>query len=75
MPTAALATLLIAALIIAITGVGLLRVVLHLRHVSATLTALTGGIEAIVASTSTVPRVLPSVNAHLEPVRAFCERV
>ncbi|MHA6795142.1 hypothetical protein ACVGVM_16745 [Pseudonocardia bannensis] len=75
MPAAAWATLIIAALIIAITGVGLLRVILHLRHVSKTLTALTGGVQAIAASTSTVPVVLPSVNADLKPVRDFCESV
>lgn len=75
MPAAAWATLVIAALIIAITGVGLLRVILHLRHVSSTLAALTGGVEAIAASTSTVPVALPSVNANLQPVRAFCEGV
>lgn len=75
MPAAAWATLIIAALIIAVTGLGLLRVILHLRHVSATLAALTGGVEAIAASTSTVPEVVPSVNANLKPVRDFCEAV
>lgn len=75
MPAAAWATLIIAALIIAVTGLGLLRVVLHLRHVSATLAALTGGVRAIAGSTATVPDVVPSVNASLEPVRAFCESV
>ena len=75
MPSAAWATLIIAALIIAITGVGLLRVILHLRHVRTTLATLAGGVEAIAASTSTVPTVLPSVNASLEPVREFCEAV
>jgi hypothetical protein len=75
MPAAAWATLIIAAIIIAITGLGLLRVILHLRHVSATLATLDGGVAAIAASTSTVPTVLPSVNANLEPVRAFCETV
>lgn len=75
MPSAAWATLIIAALIIAITGVGLLRVILHLRHVSKTLAMLTGGVEAIAASTSTVPTALPSVNANLKPVHDFCEAV
>lgn len=75
MPAAAWATLIIAALIIAVTGVGLLRVILHLRHVSKTLATLTGGVEVVAASTSTVPTVLPSVNANLEPVRDFCEAV
>lgn len=75
MPAAAWATLIIAALIIAVTGLGLLRVILHLRHVSKTLAALTGGVESIAASTSTVPEVVPSVNANLKPVRDFCEAV
>jgi hypothetical protein len=75
MSAAAWATIVIAALIIAITGVGLLRVILHLRHVSATLGALIGGLGAIGASTATVPEVLPSVNANLKPVRDFCEAV
>lgn len=75
MPAAAVATLVVAALIIAITGVGLLRVILHLRHVSRTLAALTGGVEAVAASTAAVPAVLPGVNANLKPVRDFCEGV
>ncbi|MBP2370400.1 hypothetical protein [Pseudonocardia parietis] len=75
MPAAAWATLIIAALIIAVTGLGLLRVILHLRHVSTTLATLPGGVESIAASTSTVPDVVPSVNANLEPVRDFCEAV
>jgi hypothetical protein len=75
MPAAAWATLIIAALIIAVAGLGLLQVILHLRHVSRTLANLTGGLEAVVASTSTVPDVLPSVNANLKPVRDFCEAV
>ncbi|TCK27236.1 hypothetical protein [Pseudonocardia endophytica] len=75
MPAAAWATLIIAALIIAVTGLGLLRVILHLRHVSKTLATLTGGVQAIAASTATVPDVVPSVNANLKPVRDFCESV
>ncbi|WP_214369923.1 hypothetical protein [Pseudonocardia sp. H11422] len=75
MPASAWATLIISGLIIAITGVGLLRVILHLRHVSRTLATLTGGVQAIAASTSTVPTVVPSVNANLKPVRDFCESV
>ncbi|MEU6696338.1 hypothetical protein [Pseudonocardia sp. NPDC046786] len=75
MPAAAWATLIIAALIIAVTGIGLLRVILHLRHVSRTLADLTGGVRAIAASTATVPAVVGSVNAELAPVRDFCESV
>lgn len=75
MPAAAWATIIIAALIIAITGIGLLRVILHLSHVTKTLADLTDGVEAIAASTSTVPTVVPSVNANLKPVRDFCEAV
>jgi hypothetical protein len=45
MPAAAWATLIIAALIIAITAGGLLRVIFHLRQVRKTLVATTGGRE------------------------------
>jgi len=68
-------TLIIAALIIGITAVGLLRVVLHLRHVRATLVATTGGVQAVAQLTATVPDRLGSVNASLKPVRDFCETV
>jgi len=68
-------TLIIAALIIGITAVGLLRVVLHLRHVRATLVATTGGVQAVAQLTATVPDRLSSVNASLKPVRDFCETV
>ncbi len=75
MPAAAWMTLIIAALIIGITAVGLLRVVLHLRHVRATLVATTGGVQAVAQLTATVPDRLGSVNASLKPVRDFCETV
>jgi hypothetical protein len=75
MPAAAWVTLVIAALIIAITAVGLLRVILHLRQVRATLVSTTGGVQAIAQLTSTVPDRLTSVNASLKPVRDFCESV
>jgi hypothetical protein len=75
MPAAAWATLIIAALIIGMTAVGLLRVIFHLRHVHATLRQVTGGVEAVAQLTSTVPEALTSVNASLKPVRDFCESV
>jgi len=75
MPAAAWVTLIIAALIIAITAVGLLRVILHLKHVRDTLVAVTGGVQVIAERTSTVPERLTSVNANLKPVRDFCETV
>jgi hypothetical protein len=75
MPAAAWATVIISALIIAITAVGLLRVVLHLRAIRATLIATTGGVQAVSHLTSTVPDRLTSVNASLKPVRDFCETV
>src|ERR1700730_3671382 len=55
MPAAAWATLIIAALIIAITAVGLLRVIFHLRAIRATLVSTTGGVQAVAQLTSTVP--------------------
>lgn len=75
MPAAAWATIVIAALIIAVTAVGLLRVILHLRHVHATLGAVVAGVRTIADRTSTVPEVVPSVNANLAPVRAWTETV
>ena len=75
MPAAAWATVIIAALIIAVTAVGLLRVIFHLRQVRKTLVATTGGVQAVASLTSTVPERLTSVNASLKPVRDFCETV
>jgi hypothetical protein len=75
MPAAAWATLIISALIIAITAVGLLRVILHLRAILATLRQVTGGVQAVADLTAAVPDRLTSVNASLKPVRDFCETV
>ncbi len=75
MPAAAWATLVIAALIIAIIAVGLLRVIFHLRAIRKTLVATTGGVQVIAQLTSPVPERLTSVNASLKPVRDFCETV
>jgi hypothetical protein len=43
--------------------------------VVAALDALAGGVDVIVEKTDTVPVVVPSVNASLEPVRAFAETI
>ena len=77
MPAAAWVTLIIAALIIAITAaVGLLRVIFHLRAIRRDLLgATTGGVQAVAQLTSTVPERLTSVNASLKPVSDFCETV
>jgi hypothetical protein len=75
MPAAAWGTLIIAALIIAMTAVGLLRVILHLRVIRSTLVATTGGVQVVAQLTSPVPERLTSVNANLKPVRDFCETV
>ena len=75
MPAAAWFTIVVAALIIAITAVGLLRVILHLRAIRASLVGVTGGVQAVAELTSTVPDRLTSVNASLKPVRDFCETV
>jgi hypothetical protein len=75
MPAAAWVTLIIAALIIAITAVGLIRVIFHLRAIRATLAATTGGVRAVAQLTGTVPARLTSVNDNLKPVRDFCETV
>ena len=75
MPAAAWMTLIVAALIIAITAVGLLRVIFHLRAIRKTLVATSGGVAVVAQQTSTVPERLTSVNANLKPVRDFCETV
>ena len=75
MPAAAWATIVISALIIASTALGLLRVLFHLRAIRKTLVATTGGVQAVAQLTSTVPERLTSVNASLKPVRDFCETV
>jgi hypothetical protein len=75
MPAAAWFTLIVAAVIVAITAVGLLRVIFHLRAIRKALVATTGGVQAVASLTSTVPERLTSVNASLKPVRDFCETV
>lgn len=75
MTTAAVVTLVVSTLIVAAAAIGLLRVILHLVAIRRTLVALEGGVRVIAEKTSTVPTVLPSVNASLKPVRDFCESV
>ncbi len=75
MPAAAWMTVIVAALIIAITAVGLLRVIFHLQAIRTTLRQVTGGVQAVDELTSSVPERLTSVNASLKPVRDFCETV
>jgi hypothetical protein len=75
MESVAIATLVIAALIIAAAALGLIRVIGHLRAVTATLDTLIGGIDVIVDKTAPVPEVVPSVNASLAPVREFAEGI
>jgi len=75
MPIVAVITLILATLIIAAAALGLSRVIVHLRSVAKTLDALDGGVQVIVAKTSTVPTVVASVNASLKPVRDFAETI
>lgn len=75
MEAAAIFTLVVAGLIIAAAALGLFRVIMHLRAVVKTLDALIGGVDVIVEKTDPVPTVVPSVNASLEPVRAFTESI
>jgi hypothetical protein len=75
MPAAGWVTLIITALIIFAAALGLLRVIFHLRAIRQTLGAVIGGVAAVADKTSTVPEVLPSVNASLKPVRDFCESI
>ena len=75
MPAAAWFTVIVSALIVGITAIGLLRVVFHLRAIRATLGQVLGGTAVIAQQTSAVPEVVSSVNASLKPVRDFCESV
>jgi hypothetical protein len=75
MPAVAWVTVIIAVLIIAAAALGLLRVIFHLRAVHTTLGNLLGGVRVVADKTSTVPTVLPSVNANLAPVRDFCDSI
>ncbi len=75
MTAAAVVTLVAATLIVAAAALGLVRVILHLVAVRRTLEALEGGVRVIAEKTSTVPTVVPSVNANLQPVRDFCESI
>ncbi len=75
MENVAIATLVIAGLIIAAAALGLIRVIGHLRAVTATLDALSGGVDVIVEKTDTVPATVASVNESLAPVRAFTESI
>jgi hypothetical protein len=67
--------LLAIALIVAVVGISLLKVIYQLKHVTWTLGAVIVGVNAIAYQTRTVPEVLPSVNANLAPVRAMAEQV
>ncbi|WP_088317999.1 hypothetical protein [Kineosporia sp. R_H_3] len=75
MPAVAVVTLVIATVIIAAAALGLARVIGHLKAVTDTLDAVIGGVRAVADRTSTVPTVVPSVNASLKPVRDFCETI
>jgi hypothetical protein len=68
-------TLAASTLIVAVTAVGLIRVIFHLRAIQANLSATTGAARAVADLTSTVPDRLTSVNASLQPVREFCDTV
>jgi hypothetical protein len=73
--TVAWVTLVIATLIIAAAALGLVRVIFHLMAVKAALGKVAAGAAVIAAKTATVPTVVPSVNANLQPVRDFCDSI
>jgi hypothetical protein len=75
MPVVAWVTVVITVLIIAVAALGLVRVIFHLVAVRRTLRNLVAGLQVVADKTSTVPVVLPSVNANLKPVRDFCESI
>jgi len=74
-PLAAWVTLVLVAIVVAIVGLSLLKVISQLKHVAWTLGAIIVGVNAIAYQTRTVPEVLPSVNANLAPVRSMAEQV
>jgi hypothetical protein len=74
-PLVAWVTLVLVAVVVAIVGLSLLKVISQLRHVAWTLGAIIVGVNAIAYQTRTVPEVLPSVNANLAPVRSMAEQV
>jgi uncharacterized protein YoxC len=75
MPAAGWVTLLAVALIVAVVGLSLLKVIFQLKHVAWTLGTVIVGVNAIAYQTRTVPEVLPSINSNLAPVRAMAEQV
>jgi hypothetical protein len=75
MPAVAIVTLVLAAVIIAAAALGLIRVIGHLVATARTLDGVIAGVGVVAERTSTVPTVLPSVNASLKPVRDFCEGI
>lgn len=75
MPAAAIVTLILATLIVAAAALGLIRVIGHLMAILKTLRDLTGGVEVVADKTSTVPRVVSSVNSNLKPVSDFAESI
>jgi hypothetical protein len=70
-PLVAWVTLVLVAVVVAIVGLSLLKVISQLKHVAWTLGAIIVGVNAIAYQTRTVPEVLPSVNANLAPVRSM----
>ena len=75
MPAAAWMTLIVAAVIILIIAVGLIRVIYHLSFIRGTLGTVIVGVWVVAHQTRTVPEALTSVNANLKPVRDFCETI
>ena len=75
MPAAAWMTLAVAAVVILVIAIGLIRVIYHLNTVRGTLAGVIGGVQVVADRTSTVPARLTSVNDNLKPVRDFCEGI
>jgi hypothetical protein len=75
MPLVAWVTVVISVLIIAAAALGLIRVIFHLRAVAQSLDGVIAGVGVVADRTRTVPKVVPSVNASLAPVRDFCEAI
>lgn len=75
MEAVAWVTVVLATLIVLAAALGLFRVVMHLVAINRTLGEVVAGVQVVAEKTSTVPTVLPSVNASLHPVRSFTESI
>ncbi len=75
MPAAGWATVIISGVVVVVVALALLRVIIHLKHVSFTLGTIIVGVRSIAFQTKAVPPAIKSVNANLAPVRAVADGI